>query len=322
MSDLAEQDVLMQQVRQALQQVRQALQNEDYEQAINGLLQSTELARAMNDPAAEGRHLGNLALIYYRTKQPDLALQCFERALILARGENDRLTEDGILGNMGNIVRELGRYDEAITYLNQALFIAQEIGDTRGRGIWLSNLGLVYDDLRRYEEAIDVHRESVNVARLMRDQRSLVSRLGNQGNSHLANGQYTEAIKCFHEVVSLYKSLGNSAEAALRLGIIGNIYNELGRNAGTDFEARFYYELARDTYLETLKLAQEIGDAVGEGDLLTSLGAVYGNMGEYQNAVDQFTVAHQIFTTLNLGDRLAYVEENLRLAQNLLAQVR
>ncbi|MEP6989158.1 MAG: tetratricopeptide repeat protein, partial [Chloroflexota bacterium] len=171
-------------------------------------------------------------------------------------------------------------------------------------------------------EAIDVHRESVNVARLMRDQRSLVSRLGNQGNSHLANGQYTEAIKCFHEVVSLYKSLGNSAEAALRLGIIGNIYNDLGRNAGTDFEARFYYELARDTYLETLKLAQEIGDAVGEGDLLTSLGAVYGNMGEYQNAVDQFTAAHQIFTSLELADRLAYVEENLRLAQNLLAQVR
>ena len=223
---------------------------------------------------------------------------------------------------MGNIVRELGRYDEAITYLNQALLIAQEIGDTRGRGIWLSNLGLVYDDLQRYEEALDVHRESVNVARTMRDQRSLVSRLSNQGNSHLATGQYTEAIKCFHEVVSLYKSLGNSAEAALRLGIIGNIYNDLGRNANTEFEARFYYELARDTYIETLKLAQEVGDSVAEGDLLTSLGAVYGNMGEYQLAVDQFTAAHQIFTTLTLGDRLAYVEENLRLAQNLLAQAR
>ncbi len=320
MSDLADQEVLLQQVRQALQQVRQALQNEDYEQAINGLLQSTELARMMNDPAAEGRHLGNLALIYYRTKQPDLALQCFERALTLARAENDRLTEDGILGNMGNIVRELGRYDDAITYLNQALFIAQEIGDTRGRGIWLSNLGLVYDDLQRFDEAIDVHRESVNVARQMRDQRSLVSRLSNQGNTHLANGQYTEAIKCFHEVVSLYKTLGNSAEAALRLGIIGNIYNDLGRNSNTEFEARFYYELARDTYIETLRLAQEIGDTVAEGDLFTSLGAVYGNMGEYRLAVDHFTAAHQIFTTLNLNDRLAYVEENLRLAQNLLTQ--
>src|ERR1044071_1635780 len=142
MADLTDQEALLQQVRQALQQVRQALQNENYEQAINGLLQSTELARAMHDPAAEGRHLGNLALIYYRTKQPDLALQCFERALTLARAENDPVHEDGVLGNMGSIVREMGRYDEAITCLNQALLIAQEIGDTRGRGIWLSNLGL------------------------------------------------------------------------------------------------------------------------------------------------------------------------------------
>src|SRR5690349_16377341 len=124
MSDLADQESLLQQVRQALQQVRQALQNEDYEQAISGLLQSTELERAMNDPAAEGRHLGNLALIYYRTKLPDLALECFDRALTLARTDNDRLTEDGILGNMGNILRELGRHGEAVDYLNQALLIA------------------------------------------------------------------------------------------------------------------------------------------------------------------------------------------------------
>ncbi len=305
---------------QLLRQVRLALQHEDYKQAIDALIQATELARVQNDSAAEGRHLGNLALIYYRAKQPDLALQCFDRALVIARAENDRLTEDGILGNIGNIMRELGRHDEAIGYLNQALLISQEIGDTRGRGIWLSNLGLVYDDLRQFVEAIEVHKESVNVARQMRDQRSLVSRLGNQGNSHLANGQYTEAIKCFHEVVALYKTLGNSADAALRLGIIGNIYNDLGRNAGTEFEAHFYFELARDTYLETLALAQELGDKVGEGDLLTSLGAVFGNMGDYGQAVNHFTLAHLIFAALGANDRVPYVEENLRLAQNLLAQ--
>jgi len=110
------------------------------------------------------------------------------------------------------------------------------------------------------------------------------------------------------------------AEAALRLGIIGNIYNELGRSANTEFEARFYYELARDTYVETLKLAQEVGDSVTEGDLLTSLGAVYGNMGEYEQAVNHFTAAYHIFTNAGLTDRLPYVEENIRLAQNLLAQ--
>ncbi|MBL8156560.1 MAG: tetratricopeptide repeat protein, partial [Anaerolineae bacterium] len=77
--------------------------------AIQGLLQAASLARAAKDAAAEGRHLGNVALTYHRMKQPEEALNYFREALRLARLENDRLTEDGILGNMGNILREMGR---------------------------------------------------------------------------------------------------------------------------------------------------------------------------------------------------------------------
>ena len=60
---------------------------------------------------------------------------------------------------------------------------------------------------------------------------------------------------------------------------------------------------------------------MAEGDLRTSLGAVYGNMGDYEQAVQQFTAAHHIFAELALNDRLPYVEEYLRLAQNLLTKV-
>jgi tetratricopeptide (TPR) repeat protein len=299
---------------QLLRQVRLALQNNNFDEAIAGLHQAAAAARAAGDVAAEGRHLGNLALIYYRVGQPDKALQNFERALVSARAEGDRLTEDGILGNMGNILREVRRYDDAIDYLNQALLIAQEIGDVRGRGIWLSNLGLVYDDLGRYAEAVDVHRESVNVARLMHDQRGLVSRLGNLGNSYLAAGQHAEALKCFHEVVAIYKEMGEKGEAALRMGIIGNINSELGRASTNEFEAGFYYGLALDAYRDTLAMAQELGDRVGEGDLLTSLGNVYGNMGDYDQAVNHFTAAYQLFESIGLIDRLDYLQNNINLA--------
>jgi tetratricopeptide (TPR) repeat protein len=301
---------------QLLRQVRLALQNEDFESAINALQQAAALARESGDSAGEGRHLGNLALIYYRVQRPDKALQYFERALASARADGDRLTEDGILGNMGNILREVGRHDDAIAYLNQALFIAQEIGDVRGRGIWLSNLGLVYDDLARNQDAIEVHRESVNVARIMRDQRGLASRLGNLGNSLLVGGNSSEALKCFHEVVAIYKELGDKTEAALRMGIIGNINSELGRAAPNDFEATFYYGLALDAYRDTLAMAQELDDKVGEGDLLTSIGNVYGNMGDYDQAINHFTAALQIFGALGLEDRTDYIRNNLHLAQS------
>src|SRR5689334_16252949 len=84
---------------QLLRQVRLALQNDDFESAIDALQQAAALARESGDSAGEGRHLGNLALIYYRVQRPDKALHYFEHALASARADGDRLTEDGILGN-------------------------------------------------------------------------------------------------------------------------------------------------------------------------------------------------------------------------------
>lgn len=303
-----------------LRQVRLALQSENYPQAIIALQQAVGFARSVGDRAAEGRHLGNLALTHYRNKQPQEALECFELALVIARAEEDRLTEDGILGNMGNILREIGRFEDAIRHLNEALRIADEINDVRGRGIWLANLGLAYDDLNRYDIAIVHQKEAVSIARLMRDQRNLAARLSHLGYDYLHTHNTSEAVKCFHEVVAIYKTLGDPLEAAVRMNTIAGIYNDLGQKAPSEFEARFYYELARDAYNDTVGFARELNDRIAEGDILTSLGGVQGNLGEYQQAIQTFGEAHAIFSSLGMTDRLEYIEEQIQLARGLLKQ--
>jgi tetratricopeptide (TPR) repeat protein len=300
-----------------LRVVRTALQNANFPEAIDALQQAAMIAHQAGDFASEGRHLGNLALIYYRVKQPDEALSCFERALAIAQTENDRLTEDGILGNMGNILREVGRHDAAIQHLNQALLIAQEIGDVRGRGIWLTNLGLVYDDLRRLNDAIDAYKEAVSVARGLRDQRGLASRLSNLGNTYVAAVQPAEALKCFHEVVAIYKLIGEKPEAALRMGVIGDIYNDLGQRAATDFEALFYYDLAKDAYKDTLELVRELGDRAAEGEMLLCLGNVAGNSAHFAQARANFEAAYAVFREIGLVDRLPTIEGQIALTVQL-----
>jgi len=299
---------------QLLRQVRLALQSQDYPEAIRSLKMAAKLAHDAGDVATEARHLGNLALVYHRTGRPDKALQYFEHALAAARADSDRVTEDGILGNMGNILRELRRYDDAIDYLNQALLIAQEIGDVRGRGIWLGNLGLVYDDLGKPADAIPLHEQSVFIARQLRDQRGLAQRLGNLGNSFIATGDFTSSLKVFHEAVGIYRELGDKREWALRLGIIGNIYSELGRRSPTDFEAKMVFDLALESYKETLELARELNDTFTEAELLSSLGNVHGNMGSYDLAIEHFQAAYQRYADLGLTDRLDHLQHNIDLA--------
>jgi len=115
-----------------LRDVRLALQKDDYPTAIASLEKAAQIAGESGDIGMEGRHLGNLALLYYRLKQPHKALEYFEQALALARKDEDRTTEGGLLGNVGNILREMGRHEEAYEYLSQALIIADEIDDRRG----------------------------------------------------------------------------------------------------------------------------------------------------------------------------------------------
>lgn len=299
---------------QLLRQVRLALQEQNYPKAIEHLKEAARLSAEAGDIGAEGRHLGNLALIYYRMQQPREALKFFNQALERARAEGDRVTEDGLLGNMGNILRELGQYDEAIAHLNQALLIANEIGDVRGRGIWLGNLGLVYDDLRQLDTAVDLHQQSIAVARQLQDQRGLASRLGNVGNSYMNQGDFIHALHAFEEAVQIYEQLGDRQTMALRMGIIGNIYNELGRTTLSPIEAQNHLRQAYRYYQQTLTIARELGDRISEAGLLRGLGNVYGNLGQYDEAIAQYNAAMQLFTELGLRDQLPPIQRSIELA--------
>jgi tetratricopeptide (TPR) repeat protein len=301
-----------------LRRVRQALQQENFPDAIDALREAIAVAQQTGDQAAQGRHLGNLALIYNRLQQPDEAIRCLEQALALARADKDRLTESGILGNMGNILREMGEYEQALSALSQAVEQAEATGDVRGKGIWYSNIGLTYDDLRYWVEAIRFHKEAVTIARQLNDQRSLNTRLEHLARSYLAAEQATEAIKCLHETVAIRRSLQELAEASYQLGWIGSIYAELGLKSSSDFEADFYYNLAQDTYESALLTARDSGNAVAMAEIHTYLGSLYGNRGQYPAAYDHFRAAYDLFASLNHTDQMTYAAEGMRLAEQYL----
>ncbi len=302
---------------QLLRAARQAIQTADYRTAIDCMRLLVRHARETDDTLAESRHLGNLALLHNRIGQSEEALTCMEQALVLARQQNDRVTEDGLLGNMGNVLRELGRHDEAVEKLNEALVVAQEIGDLRGRGIWLGNLGLVYDDLGEPVQAMELHGKAVDVARQLQDKRGLAQRLGNLGNSALAAGYQSEALEHFRETVEIYSELGDRPARALRMGIMGNIYAELGRIEEDPTRTIEYLTLAEDYYLKTLSEARDLGDSETEAALLRGLGNVYGNWGRYDDAVQHFKAARDVYLGMAMDAEADETQRDIEVAREL-----
>ncbi|MBZ0302062.1 MAG: tetratricopeptide repeat protein [Anaerolineae bacterium] len=299
-------------VVQLQRRLRVALQNDDHAAAIDCLKEAAQLAHQAGDRAAEGRHLGNLALLYNRLGQPHDALRCFERALQLVRADGDRVTEDGLLGNMGNILRELRRFDEARDYLHAALQIAAEIGDVRGRGIWLSNLGLVHDDLGQPEQAIEYHSQSIVVARQLRDQRGLAARLRKLSDSFLSAGNPIEALKCLGEALTIYTDINDQQEMLDGLIAGAGIHSDLGRAAQTPPEARIYFQNALDYYRHALSLAHAQAKRTAEALVLARMGDVLLTTGDHTSALVHLQLAHQLCGELGMTEWQTAVAHSLQ----------
>lgn len=296
--------------------LRLALQQDNVAEAIICLRDTIVLVQASGDRSAEGRHLGNLALLYYRAGQVDDSLRCFEEALTVVQEVGDRITEEGLLGNMGNILREVGQYEAAITYLNQALLIAQELGDMRGRGIWLSNLGLVYDDLAESDQAVTYHQQSVAIAREIHDQRGLASRLHKLGNSFYAACRYEQAQVYFFESLTLYGILGDMAGLREMLVQLGFVHQWLA--AETLEAASSEHQRKAVGYLrQAQSIAQESGDVQTTAEISVLLGDALGNNGDYAGAYAEFAHAYHLFMTLGLKDALIPVRQRLEQADAL-----
>lgn len=302
---------------QLLRQVRQALQTGDYQKAVEALKTAAEIAHREQDRGAEGRHLGNLALIYYRMGQPERALIFFQKALTFARAEQDQLTESGLLGNIGNIQRELGRYQEAKIHLEQALKIAEQNEDLRGRGIWLGNLGLVYDDLGESAQALPLHQSSVEIARHLQDQRGLAARLANLATCLTGLSHWQQAIEVCEESWAISETLGDVSEVLKRCEQAGNLYSQWASTVTNRSEAHQYFKAADARYQHGLTFSEKTQQPEQAARFWMLKGHALGNSQQFQQAISAYQAAYRLFDSLGIEGPLDDLRDSIALAKKL-----
>jgi tetratricopeptide (TPR) repeat protein len=139
---------------------------------IHWLEAALTASRHLENRAAEGSHLGNLGIVYWRLGKPHKAIEYDEQALVIAREIGERHSEGAALGNLGLAYLALGETYKAIEYHEQHLVIAREIGDRRNEGQALGNLGSAYFTLGETLKAIEFYKQRLVIAREISDRRS------------------------------------------------------------------------------------------------------------------------------------------------------
>ncbi len=308
--------------------------------------QALIIAREIGDRRNESSGLGNLGLVYADLGEMRKAVEFYNQRLIIAREIGDRRGEGKALGNLGNANAALGETRKAIEYYEQALIITREIGDRRGEESVLGNLGLAYTALGETRKAIEYYEQALIIARDIVDRFGEGKTLSNLGNAYTDLGETRKGTECYESALKIARDVEDSrsiSNYSFSLGLIfidqGRWYDALRlfeecleiRRKGDDLDARadaIYQiahihhllrnlEKARTYYRDAKRLYEKTNNQKGIAPCNLSLGRLMIQMGFVDDAMQELTIAGEIYRSLDDQSRIDTTDEMMRLAKGI-----
>lgn len=157
---------------------------------------------------------------------------------------------------------------EGMEWLEHVLAAAQILKDRKAESEALNSLGACYLTLNEELRAIECHKRSLEIAREIRDRRIEGDALGALGMVYHRNDVY-QAIQLYNHRVIIAREVNDKRGEANGLGNLGTAFTSLGN-----------LNDAREHFYKGLKIAQETGYLVKEGEILNNLGIIYSYLGE------------------------------------------
>jgi DNA-binding SARP family transcriptional activator len=252
---------------------------------------AVELARRIQDQAAQAHALIDLGAIYRRLGRYHQALACSQEGLAIFRELGDRDGQAASLTNLGAAHEWLGQHDDAIACHQESLVIYQELGDRHGQAASLSNLGIAQRRLGRHDEAVTCLQESLTIRRELGARHGQAHSLTSLGEVYRQQGQYHQAVACLQEALTIYEELDDRHGQAASLTNLGAVYERLGE-----------YDEAVARLQEGLTIYQQLGSPYGQAAALRHLGETLRAVARHRQARAAWQEALAICQALQLPE--------------------
>ncbi|MCZ7568837.1 MAG: CHAT domain-containing protein [Ardenticatenaceae bacterium] len=252
------------------------------DQAIAGGENALALARQQGDRRAASIWLAQLGALTWESAQLDRCLAYLNEGLQLAQeGQQlvDRTNVASIYGLLGKVYLDLGDLEQAVTATTRAYTLARDYGHKRGQASELQNLAeLLIRTPERPERNVLAEILPVVMADVLGDDPTPVARMLEMDPDALRR-------------TLIIRMLERSA------AILGEI-NDLLRQVNALHALANHYPAEDPRGLQTLqdvlRLRRALGDRNREAYTLGSLAALYGNLGQSQQAKAHFQQSLEI----------------------------
>jgi class 3 adenylate cyclase/tetratricopeptide (TPR) repeat protein len=311
-----------------------------FDEARSALEAALDLARTIDDAAAQGHVLRSLGLTGWHAGDADRALADIEEALRLDR---DRGDEDAVIADLTNktqILKDMGRYRDALACLEQAsdllearpsdlkmsyvlhhmanihrilgdderalryLEAAKDLAGNRHlpiqRSFHLTAIAHIHLNQGRLDEAIRTYEEAVVVARRARYAEGLAQSLRPLGELLAGVGRERQALPYLREAAELFAQLGNPD----RESAVWRKTAETAERTGAAEEAAYAWSRAHE-------LAASLGDRDTELDALEGAARLARLVGDRDGAEQNLAAALAIARDIGPKSREASLLNSL-----------
>ena len=219
------------------------------EEAMNIARDGRRLAQEFDDPVKDGYILISMALIASEQREPAIAHDYFNEALVIAQRTGDRRLESRALGNLGYSAGFiLQDYALAREYFEEALALSRQFGERSLESTTLGNLGWVAGMLGDFDAAFNYYARALPLARevgnLYIETYQLINLSANSG----VRGDASASLEYSQKALEISRRTGDKAGEAWSFLYMGYAYL-----MGNDFVR------AEDAFRESIQIREELG---------------------------------------------------------------
>lgn len=285
----------------------------EFQKSIETFLQAAILARKIESEEHEIKCCRQIGVTYYRLNNLREFYSFNKKALKIAEELKHKREEGRCLNNIGTYYWNLNSYSLALNYYERAIEIAKKEEDKSGEGKCLTNIGIIYKQLGNYDRALEYFTKVLKIDKDLGNWDYISMDLNDIGTTYRAKGltsgneyDLNKALDYYHKCRSLIKKGVDKQIEVYVLNNMSNVYTDLERYS----DALKFFELG-------YKKAKEIQDIEAMGMILTNIGIVYYNQGNYAESTKYYEEAitladgrDQILWEVYMESARAYEKQN------------
>lgn len=211
----------------------------DYPSALQYYLEALKILEiANNDFAVMSRVINNIGIIYTELKNPDKAIEFYNRALAISGQTKDKQLKSTLLSNLGICYLDKSDFNKAENYFYKGLEVIGSESNA-AKAYILNNLGTIYLHHDKFDLAMSHFRESLLINKTISDVSGIVNAYGNIAKVHREKSDYKPALEYFNKGLALAQQYTLKTPIPWIYKDISETYKLLNRPK----EALKYYEL-------------------------------------------------------------------------------